>query len=766
MAGSDEANSHLAEGNTRINITGAELQALITAAISQAVEAKFKELSVVRCQTLSKTHSQPHTHRKSEPLHSSNQGSVPKKQVVPEPTLRHAKGCTYKYFVSCKPRDFTGEKGAIDCMKWLDEMETVIDISGCAKEDVVMFVSQSFKGDALTWWKALVQSTGKVHLYNLSWEKFVDLVKDTYCPQHKVERVETDFLTLVMKDLDCRSYVTSFNSMSKLVPYLVTPEPKRIARFIGGLAPEVKGNVKASKPTTYRSAVDLSLSLTLDIVRSRAKKNSEEGKRKREDDQSSQSNKKGKGNSGSKNGRTGDKPRCKTCHKRHFGKCNRDPQAKPCGICKKKGHKSVECRNIKDATCYGCNEKGHIKTNCPKNAKKPEEAKKGNARVFQMQAREAVTDDNVITDTFLINNIYARVLFDSSADKSFVDHKFCKLLNLPIKTLDIKYEVELADGTLESSSTLLDGCSISIKNHSIPLSLLPMKLAGFDIVLGMDWLSHNQAQIACDKKLIIIKTPSGESVTIQGDTLYGLPSNVSILRVSQCLKGGCVIYMAQVTVNDPKPKIEDIPIISEYSDVFPDELPGLPPERQVEFRIDILPGSVPIARAPYRLTPTEMKELRTQLDELLEKGFIQPSSSPWGAPILFVKKKDGSMRLCIDYCELNKVTIKNRYPLPRIDDLFDQLQGASYFSKIDLRSGYHQLKVRTEDVPKTAFRTRYGHFEFLVMPFGLTDAPAAFMDLMNRVCKPNLDKFVIVFIDDILIYSRSQVEHESTFDLF
>ncbi|XP_022014509.1 uncharacterized protein LOC110914006 [Helianthus annuus] len=276
-------------------------------------------------------------------------------------------------------------------------METVIDISGCAKEDVVMFVSQSFKGDALTWWKALVQSTRKVHLYNLSWEKFVDLVKDIYCPQHEVERIETDFLTLVMKDLDCRSYVTSFNSMSRLVPYLVTPEPKRIARFIGGLAPEVKGKIKASKPSTYRSAVDLSLSLTLDVVRSRAKKTTEEGKRKREDDQSPQSNKKGKGNSGSKKGQSNDKPRCKTCHKRHFGKCNRDPQAKPCGICKKKGHKSVECRNIKDATCYGCNEKRHIKTNCPRNAKKPEEAKKNNARVFQMQVREAVNDENVIT---------------------------------------------------------------------------------------------------------------------------------------------------------------------------------------------------------------------------------------------------------------------------------------------------------------------------------------------------------------------------------
>ncbi|GKA17040.1 putative reverse transcriptase domain-containing protein [Tanacetum coccineum] len=165
-------------------------------------------------------------------------------------------------------------------------------------------------------------------------------------------------------------------------------------------------------------------------------------------------------------------------------------------------------------------------------------------------------------------------------------------------------------------------------------------------------------------------------------------------------------------------------------------------------------------RAPYRLDPSEIKELSDQLQELSDKGFIRPSSSPWGAPVLFVKKKDGSFRMCIDYRELNKLTVKNRYPLPRIDDLFDQLQGSSVYYKIDLRSGYHQLRVREEDIPKTAFRTRYGHYEFQVMPFGLTNAPAVFMDLMNRVCKPYLDKFVIVFIDDILIYSKNKKEHE------
>ncbi|GKA31405.1 putative reverse transcriptase domain-containing protein [Tanacetum coccineum] len=178
-----------------------------------------------------------------------------------------------------------------------------------------------------------------------------------------------------------------------------------------------------------------------------------------------------------------------------------------------------------------------------------------------------------------------------------------------------------------------------------------------------------------------------------------------------------------------------------------------------EKKLDDIRAS-PVVRSPYRLAPSEMLELSNQLKELQEKGFIRPSHSPWGAPMLFVKKKDGSMRMCIDYRELNKLTIKNRYPLPRIDDLFDQLQGACCFSKIDLRSGYHQLRVREEDIPKTAFRTRYGHFEFTVMPFGLTNAPTIFMDLMNRVCKPYLDKFIIVFIDDILIYSKSEEEHE------
>jgi hypothetical protein len=206
--------------------------------------------------------------------------------------------------------------------------------------------------------------------------------------------------------------------------------------------------------------------------------------------------------------------------------------------------------------------------------------------------------------------------------------------------------------------------------------------------------------------------------------------------------------------------IEDVQVVREYPDVFLEELPGMPPYRDIEFVIDLIPGTSPIAKRPYRMAAPELAELKKQLRELQQSGFIRPSSSPWGAPVLFVEKKDKSLRMCVDYRSLNEVTIKNKYPLPKIDDLFDQLNGAKYFSKEDLRSGYHQLKIRESDIPKTAFVTRYGQYEFTVMSFGLTNAPAYFMNLMNKVFMEELDKFVVVFIDDIPVYSKSVGEHE------
>jgi hypothetical protein len=200
-------------------------------------------------------------------------------------------------------------------------------------------------------------------------------------------------------------------------------------------------------------------------------------------------------------------------------------------------------------------------------------------------------------------------------------------------------------------------------------------------------------------------------------------------------------------------------VVDEFSDVFPDELSSMPPDRDIEFIIELLPRTAPIAKRPYRMGVDELEELKKHIKELLNKGFILPSSSPWGAPVIFVDKKDGTQRMCVDYRSLNEVTIKNKYPLPRIDDLFDQLRGACVFSNIDLRSGYYQLKIRNSDIPKTAFTTRYSLYEYTVMSFGLTNTPAYFMYLMNKVFMEYLDKFVVVFIDDILVFSKTEEEH-------
>ena len=298
-------------------------------------------------------------------------------------------------------------------------------------------------------------------------------------------------------------------------------------------------------------------------------------------------------------------------------------------------------------------------------------------------------------------------------------------------------------------------------DREFSVDLLALPFHEFDLILGMDWLSKHRAIVDCDKKTVRLKCSDLSEVIVHGIQSGAVSNVISAMQARRLLRKGCEAFLAMVLYSKRgQIELENILVVKDFPDVFPEELPGIPPVREVELSIEIFPGTAPTSRAPYRMAPTELKELKIQLQELLDKGFIRPSVSPWGAPVLFVKKKDGTLRMCIDYRQINKVTVKHKYPLLRIEDLFDQLKGAGVFSKIDLRSGYYQLRVKDVDVPKTAFRTRYGHYEFLVMPFGLTNAPAAFMDLMNRVFRPYLNQFVVVFIDDILVNSKDEQEHE------
>jgi hypothetical protein len=267
--------------------------------------------------------------------------------------------------------------------------------------------------------------------------------------------------------------------------------------------------------------------------------------------------------------------------------------------------------------------------------------------------------------------------------------------------------------------------------------------ATIDVILGMNWLTKYQANPSCDKRMVKLVSLSGEEVLVEL-VLFGP-------RKRRC-------HQVTAHIEEIEPS-EATNVVSEFPDVFLEELLGMPLERKVEFAIELIPGTAPIPKRSYQMSRPELMELKKQIDELLEKGYIRPSTSPWAAPVLFVEKKDGTKRMCIDYRSLNEVTVKNKYPFPRIEDLFDQLRGASVFLKIDLRSGYDQLRIRPSDIPKTTFITKYGLHEFMVMSFGLTNVLAYFMYLMNNVFMDYLDKFVVIFIDDILVYSQNEQEH-------
>ncbi|GJS44276.1 putative reverse transcriptase domain-containing protein [Tanacetum coccineum] len=332
---------------------------------------------------------------------------------------------------------------------------------------------------------------------------------------------------------------------------------------------------------------------------------------------------------------------------------------------------------LQNVTCFGCGEKGHFKDKCPKIGNQQNDGAREND----------LSGDWKSTAEF---RMWSRVRL------------LLMITTLVFSLIRVLYEIKLADEKVVSTNTILRSCTLVLCNHVFKIDLLPTRLGSFDVIIGMDWLAYHRALIDCYEKIVRIPLPNGKILEVQGER----PEKD--LRSLACIKA------------DEK-KLDDIRVVRDFPKVFPDDLLGLPLVREIEFRIDLIPGASPVVRSPYRLAPSEMFELSNQLKELQDKGFIRPSYSPWGAPVLFVKKKDGSMRMCIDYRELNKLTINNRYPLPIIDDLFDQLQ---------------------------------------VMPFGLTNAPTIFMDLMNCVCKPYLDKFLIVFIDDILIYSKSEEEPE------
>jgi hypothetical protein len=346
--------------------------------------------------------------------------------------------------------------------------------------------------------------------------------------------------------------------------------------------------------------------------------------------------------------------------------------------------------------------------------------------------------ESVLMGTFSLNGHPIVILFDTGANHDFISKACTQRYRLAIEPTNTPYMISTPGGRVIAKELVMH-TPLKLAGKLFRTSLIVLDGQGIDVILGMSWMKGHKAQLDTVSHTVHLDSPANGVVVLQ------LPPSAT--------KHSSVHHTAAQ-------KLEDIPVACEYPDVFPDDLLGMPPDRDVEFTIELQPSMAPISRCPYKMTPKELAELKVQLNELMDKGFIRPSSSPWGCPALFVKKKDQSLRLCVDYRPLNDVIIKNKYPFPRIDILFDQLASAKVFSKVNLRSGYHQIKIHPENIPKTAFSTKYRLYEYLVMSFGLTNTPAHFIYLMNSVFMPELDKFVVIFIDDILVYSKNKEEHE------
>ncbi|GJV80653.1 putative reverse transcriptase domain-containing protein [Tanacetum coccineum] len=555
--------------------------------------------------------------------------------------VQTARPCFYADFMKCQPLNFKGTEGVVGLTRWIEKMESVFNISGCAIENQVKFATCTLLGAALTWW-------------NL---KFV------------------------------------------------ANETEKVDKYISGLPDNIYGNVKSARPKTLDETIELANDLMDQKLRTYAERQSDN---KRKADDSSRNNhghqqqpfkrqnvaKVYNMGTGEKKPYGGSLPKCTKCHLHHNGPCTQR-----CHKCNKIGHFARDCRSTgntnvantqkgngaapKGNGCFECGAPGHFKRDCPK--LKNKDGGNGNAQGWVYAVGNAEKrgnapgnpDANVVTGTFLLNNHYASILFDTGADRSFISTAFSSLINIAPTPLENCYDVELADGKIVGIDTIIRGCTLNFLDHPFNIDLMPVELGSFDVIIGMDWLRRCHAVIVCDEKLV--QVPYGnETLTFCGnESSNGRESRLTVISCSKSQE-----YMAKGC----------------------QDLPGLPPARLVEFQIDLIPGA-----APYQLAPSEMKELSEQLQEIFDKGFIRPSSSPWGASVLFVKKKDGSFRMCIDYRDPN------------------------IYSKIDLDQYITSLEYENK-----TFQRRHSEL----------------------VCKPYLDKFVIVFIDDILIYSKDEKEHE------
>ncbi|GJU36309.1 putative reverse transcriptase domain-containing protein [Tanacetum coccineum] len=452
-------------------------------------------------------------------------------------------GCSYKGFQACGPKEYDRKGGAIALTRWIEKMENVLDNSGCSENQKVKYAASSFVNKALTWWNTQIQARGREAAIGMTWNDFKALLVEEFCPSNEMERLENEFWNHKMVGANHAAYTDRFHELAKLVPHLVTPESARIKRYVAGLAPEIRGMLKATQPTTIQDAILRAGILTDEAI--------------------------------------------------------------SCGTLSKSNEKRKAVEETEDGVCrlyFNCQRPGHFNYVCRAPFKR-------------------ATPVNAIRREFELGTCYKC----GSPDFSFISTEFTPLLNVKPSIVTPGYVIELADDKKVEVDRIICDYKLELGNSLFSINLILLGHGSFDVIMGIDWLSQNKAVIGCHEKVVEIPLEGSGILRVQGERTLGA---------------------AKALMN-------------------------------AKFRIDLVPGETPIAKSPYRLAPSKMQELSRKLQELQDKGFIRPSHSPWGAPVLYVKKKDGSFHMC-----------------------------SCYFSKIDLRSNYHQLRVHEDDIPKTVFRTR------------------------------------------------------------
>ena len=623
---------------------------------------------------------------------------------------------------------------------WLGRWESHFELHPKPDAVKIGYVGRELGGRAAAWWRGL--RTAK----NLptTWEGFVDVFKKQFLqPPSQTEQAQ-HLLTLSSKPFtSLEDYV--HHARTQIQKSGLTGEKWFVACFLNGIPNgDYHWIVHDKDPTTFEEAVNIVL---------RYHRTSKKDHNKPEFAKT---------------------PNVKFIGKRKQSSDTLDRDSKKpnlfCAYCKKRGHTKDTCRRLERKSM-----------NTPPQDKSTSHTGESfdivEVHTNHLSLCECTFPSHLLGPNDLlravgyINGTQAHFLFDSGSSHNFLNDHFVQQMELHINASDHIYQVHMANGNVQYISGIVCQLPIQIDTYLEKLDFHVMKLQSADVILGYPWFFNKNPSLSIDwvNHSITFELNNCKHF-IQCSKLpsHSLVSSKSLSEYSSSLIYSCVIdpavqfYYFNIDATQ-LPHFEQRlldSILEDFQDVFPTELPlTLPPKRNVDHQIELIPGAAPVSIPPYRLSRLEEDEIAKQLKEYLSMGHIRYSKSPWGAPVLLVKKKEGSWRMCINYRRLNKMTIKNAYPLPRADDLIDRLHGARYFTKIDLRTGYHQIRIAEDDIPKTAFRTRYGHYEFLVMPFGLTNAPATFQQAMNDVFRDQLGDFVVVFLDDILIYSRTLQDH-------